>query len=192
MEKENLNKYLTQDELHRILCVNFSPKENTLKQARDIFVFSCFTGLSFVDTFNLSKENIKDKTWINGICKKTNRTFNIPLLRIPQLILNRYTTEWHRKQIFPVWSNQQINGCLREIGFLCEIKKSITFHTARNTFASLIYSNGISTEEVCKMMGYSINTIPIQARIKGEDTKREMSVLREKLKSMEEKFAVNI
>lgn len=176
--------YLTHEEINIIMEKKFSTER--LERVRDIFVFSCFCGLAYIDVKNLRKSNIRlsfdDKLWIMGKREKTGVPFNIPLLEIPQKILDKYNGTLPDEKVLPVLSNQKMNGYLKEIGDLCGIKKSLTFHLARHTFATLALSKGVSIESVSKMLGHTnIKTTQIYARIIDEKVSSDMASFEEKL-----------
>lgn len=126
--------YLTQEEVESIMEKRFSTKR--LEHVRDIFVFSCFCGLAYIDVKKLRKENIRTSfdgnLWIIGKREKTDVTFSIPLLDIPKRILEKYEGTLPDNRILPVPSNQKMNAYLKEIGTLCGIDKEISFHLARH------------------------------------------------------------
>lgn len=133
--------YLTEAELERIITKEFAAKR--LEQVRDIFVFSCFTGLAYIDAKNLTEDNIQPSCdgsmWLMTKRQKTDTTVNVPLLKIPLQLIDKYKGSYDRK-ILPVLSNQKMNSYLKEIGDLCGITKNLTFHLARHTFATTITS----------------------------------------------------
>ena len=186
--------YLTQEEVEAIMAKQFSTKR--LEQVRDIFIFSCFCGLAYIDVKKLRKENIRTSfdgnLWIMGKREKTDVTFSIPLLDIPKNILEKYEGTLPDNRILPVPSNQKMNAYLKEIGDLCEINKEISFHLARHTFATLTLSKGVSIESVSKMLGHTnIKTTQIYARITDAKISHDMNAFAGKVKSMETKFAIN-
>jgi site-specific recombinase XerD len=186
--------YLQQEEVEAIMSKDFSTKR--LEQVRDIFVFSCFCGLAYIDVKNLRENNIRTSfdgnLWIMGKREKTDVAFNIPLLDIPQKILNKYKGKLPDNRILPVPSNQKMNAYLKEIGTLCGIEKDLTFHLARHTFATLTLSKGVSIESVSKMLGHTnIKTTQIYARITDAKISHDMNAFAGKVKGMEEKFAIN-
>lgn len=183
--------YLTQEEVEAIMVKEFSTKR--LEQVRDLFVFSCFCGLAYIDVKNLRENNIRTsfdgKLWIIGKREKTDVTFKIPLLDIPQTILNKYKGTLPNGKILPVPSNQKMNAYLKEIGALCGIEKDLTFHLARHTFATLTLSKGVSIESVSKMLGHTnISTTQIYARITDSKISNDMNAFAGKVKCMGEKF----
>ncbi len=127
--------YLSQEEVGAIMEKQFPTKR--LEQVRDIFVFSCFCGLAYIDVKKLRKENIRTSfdgnLWIIGKREKTDVSFSIPLMEIPKLILDKYEGTLPDGRILPVPSNQKMNAYLKEIGALCGINKELTFHLARHT-----------------------------------------------------------
>lgn len=186
--------YLHQKEIEAIMAKKFSTKR--LDQVRDIFVFSCFCGLAYIDVKNLRENNIRtsfdDKLWIMGKREKTGVTFTIPLLDIPKKILEKYKGALPEGRILPVPSNQKMNAYLKEIGTLCGIDKDLTFHIARHTFATLTLSKGVSIESVSKMLGHTnIKATQIYARITDAKISHDMDAFAGKVKSMEDKLAVN-
>ena len=96
--------FLTEEEIEHLM--NFKFKDKKHETARDIFIFCCFTGLSYTDVFYLTKENIQlafgDKLWIKGRRQKTGTEYNIPLLNIPKMILEKYQKRQNESQILPV------------------------------------------------------------------------------------------
>jgi len=186
--------YLQQKEIEAIMAKKFSTKR--LDQVRDIFVFSCFCGLAYIDVKNLRENNIRtsfdDKLWIMGKREKTGVSFTIPLLDIPKKIIEKYKGTLPEGRILPVPSNQKMNAYLKEIGTLCGIEKDLTFHLARHTFATLTLSKGVSIESVSKMLGHTnIKTTQIYARITDAKISHDMNAFAGKVKSMEDKLAVN-
>ena len=150
--------YLTEEELERILKKDFQSQR--LEQVRDIFIFSCFTGLAYIDVYNLKKENIctsfDGSKWLKLHRQKTATPVNLPLLKIPLAILEKYEGKLKNNRVLPVLSNQKANSYLKEIADLCGIKKKLTTHTARHSFASVIaLANNVSLPNVAKMLGHS-------------------------------------
>lgn len=183
--------YLTQEEIGKIMKKSFPIKR--LEQVRDIFIFSCFCGIAYIDVKKLRAENIRTSfdgnLWIMGKREKTDVSFNIPLLEIPQKILNKYKGTHPKNMILPVPSNQKMNAYLKEIGDLCGIDKDLTFHLARHTFATLTLSKGVSIESVSKMLGHTnIRTTQIYAKITDAKIGNDMAEFAGKLKGIEGTF----
>ena len=132
--------YLTEQELERILEKDFDSRR--LEQVRDVFIFSCFTGLSYVDVRNLTKENVvtsfDGKLWLQLHRQKTSTAVNLPLLKTPLAILKKYEDKLPDGRLLPVSSNQKLNSYLKEIADVCGIKKNLTFHLARHINYSYI------------------------------------------------------
>ena len=126
--------YLTEDEIKIILKKKMVSER--LEHVRDLFIFSCFTGLAYSDVANLREENIRKsfdgKLWIMTKRQKTNTDVNVPLLDIPKMILKKYKGKLPNGKILPVISNQKLNAYLKEIADICGIKKNLTFHLARH------------------------------------------------------------
>lgn len=181
--------YLTDQEIQKIMDKEFD--SNRLEQVRDVFIFSCFTGLSYIDVKQLTASNIctsfDGKRWIMTHRQKTNTPVNVPLLNIPLTILKKYEGKLHKGQLLPVLSNQKLNSYLKEIADLCGIHKNVTFHLSRHTFATTTtLSKGVPIETVSKMLGHTnIQTTQIYARITNEKISRDMQLLSNKLDDME-------
>ncbi len=186
--------YLTEEEIEIIMQKKFATKR--LEQVRDIFLFSCFCGLAYIDVKSLRENNIRTSfdggLWIMGKRQKTGVNFNVPLLDIPQMILDKYKGTLPDKRLLPVLSNQKTNSYLKEIGDLCGIEKELTFHLARHSFATLTLSKGVSIESVSKMLGHTnIKTTQIYARITDAKISLDMAAFAGKMKGMETKLTVN-
>lgn len=181
--------YLTEQELERILQKDFDSRR--LEQVRDVFIFSCFTGLSYVDVRNLTKENVvtsfDGKLWLQLHRQKTSTAVNLPLLKTPLAILKKYEDKLPDGRLLPVSSNQKLNSYLKEIADVCGIKKNLTFHLARHTFATTTtLAKGVPIETVSKMLGHTnIKTTQIYARITNDKIREDMEMLAGKLEGIE-------
>ncbi|MFQ9315247.1 site-specific integrase [Dysgonomonas mossii] len=173
--------YLTEEELQKI-----KQKELTIDRlikVRDIFIFSCFTGLAYVDAKNLTYDNIKKgvdgNLWIITKREKTDTPVTVPLMSIPLEIIEKYRNKQPNCKVLPLLTNQKMNSYLKEIGDLCEIEKNLTFHLARHTFASTTtLAKGVSIEAVSKMLGHTnIKTTQIYARVTENMISNEMHKL---------------
>ncbi len=141
--KEVERDFLTEEELNRIYNKRFSSERLTL--VKDIFIFSCYTGLAYVDVKGLKKDHIgigiDGQKWIFKNRQKTDTKSKIPVLPIAEEIIQKYSNHpkcLNEDSILPILTNQKMNAYLKEIGDLCEISKEITFHMARHTFATSI------------------------------------------------------
>jgi len=147
--------FLDEEELRRI--TNFDTPIPRFERAKDMFLFGCFTGLSYIDIKTLTPEHFeKDgsgRIWIKKRRVKTGVLSRIPLLPIAKLILDKYKGG---DKLLPIQDPADINKYLKDIAILCDIKKRITFHTSRHTFASTVtLANNISLEVVSKMLGHT-------------------------------------
>ncbi|WP_310557044.1 site-specific integrase [Flavobacterium sp.] len=196
--KEVERDFLTEEELNRIYNKRFSSERLTL--VKDIFIFSCYTGLAYVDVKGLKKDHIAigidGEKWIFKNRQKTDTKSKIPVLPIAQEIIQKYENHprcLNEDSILPVLTNQKMNSYLKEIGDLCDISKEITFHMARHTFAtSITLTNGVPIETVSKMLGHkNIQTTQHYAKILDKKVSEDMQVLREKF-SNNSKIAIAI
>ena len=168
--QKNERNYLTQRELD--LIENTSFKGIGYTRVRDIFLFSCYTGLSFTDVKQLSKDKIvkgiDGNHWINTKRVKTGEPVKIPMLPKAVEIMDAYDSEPSTEnRLLPVYSNQKTNFYLKEIARACGIHKNISFHVARHTFATTVtLSNGVPIETVSKLLGHTkLSTTQIYARV---------------------------
>ena len=149
--------YLTEDEIKIILKKKMVSER--LEHVRDLFVFSCFCGLAYSDVANLRQENIQKSfdgnLWIITKRVKTNTDVNVPLLDIPKMILKKYKGKLPDGKILPVISNQKLNAYLKEIADICGIKKNLTFHLARHTFATHLLEQGTDLRTIQELMGHT-------------------------------------
>ncbi|MEX0289451.1 MAG: site-specific integrase, partial [Flavobacteriaceae bacterium] len=165
---KNERDYLTERELELIETTSFTPIG--LKRVKDVFLFSCYTGLSYIDIKELHPNQIvvgiDGNTWIHTKRTKTNGSLKIPLLPKALDILKKYEDEKEiTGQLLPVYSNQKTNKNLKEITKSCGIHKNITFHVARHTFATTVtLANGVPIETVSKLLGHTkLSTTQIYA-----------------------------
>ncbi len=186
--KQGSRGYLTSDELQRIESHKFRIKR--LDQVRDVFVFVCYTGLSYSDLDKLNGESITrgidGKNWIIYEREKTGVRASIPLLPPAQAIIDKYKDDPEclaSKQLLPVKSNQKLNSYLDEIAQLCEINKHVTMHLGRHTFATTVtLTNGVPIETVSKMLGHtSLKTTQIYSKVVDTKTSNDMGKVAEKL-----------
>lgn len=180
-EKEVVREFLTMDELQTIYHKEFPLERLTL--VRDVFIFAAFTGLAFIDVQQLAPEHIvrdnNGNLWIRKPRQKTKNMCNIPLLDIPQEILRKYAdhpTCRKKGVLLPVPCNQKMNSYLKEIADICMIRKNLTTHCARHSYAtSVCLANGVSLENVAKMLGHSnIKMTQHYARVLDSSILRDM------------------
>ncbi len=185
--KEVIREFLTEQEIQSLMEKEFVSER--LELVRDIFVFSCFTGLAYIDVKQLTQDNIVlgidgDK-WINKNRQKTDTNSKIPLLPTAQYIMDKYSdypVNKNKGTILPILSNQKMNAYLKEIATVCGINKELTFHIARHTFATTVtLSNGVPIETVSKMLGHTnLKTTQHYAKILDKKISEDMQILKAK------------
>ncbi|WP_308990441.1 site-specific integrase [Mariniflexile litorale] len=178
--------FLSLEELRAVEDKQFTIER--LQLVKDLFVFSCYTSLSYIDVINLTEDNINigidGELWIHYKREKTTKSIRIPLLPQALEIIEKYKTNRKSKfheNLFPTISNQKLNAYLKEIADLCQIKKNLTFHIARHTFATTVtLSNGMPIKTVSKLLGHSrISTTQIYAKVIERKVSDDMKKLRE-------------
>jgi integrase/recombinase XerD len=189
--------YLTAEELATIESKDFSIVR--LKLAQDLFVFSCYTGLAYIDSYNLTSQNltlgIDGEYWLMTRRKKTDIPVKVPLLPKAKAILEKYKNHplaVSKGKLLPTFTNQVLNSYLKEIADVCSIQKTLTFHIARHTFATTVtLTNGVPIETVSKMLGHtSIRTTQIYAKVIEQKVSNDMKLLKLRLDSNEVELKV--
>ena len=186
--KETERTYLTENEIDSLLNKNFKIKR--LELVRDMFIFSCFTGLAYIDVFNLTKSNIllgiDGEKWISTHRQKTESASKIPILPVTQMIIDKYENHPqcnNENKLLPILSNQKMNAYLKELADICEIDKELTFHIARHTFATTVtLTNGVPIESVSKMLGHkNLRTTQHYAKVLDRKVSEDMKILKTKM-----------
>jgi len=188
MTKREVEKsFLSQEEIERIEQKVFSAER--INNVKDIFLFSCYTGLAYADVLKLSRKEIMvgmdGDQWIFTRRQKTETATRIPLLPPAIRILEKYSDHpqcTNQDRLLPVLSNQKMNSYLKEIADQCDIKKKMTFHIARHTFATTVtLTNGVPIETVSKMLGHrNLKTTQHYAKILDRKVSEDMMALKSK------------
>lgn len=159
-KKEVVREILTEEELQILMTKELTNPR--IRQVRDIFIFSCFTGLAYIDAKKLKRSEIvigvDGERWIYTRRKKTDSPTRIPLLPVVLDIIQAYKDHpqcVNQDCLLPVPSNCKLDAYLKEVADLCGINKLLTFHIARHTFATTVtLNNGVPIETVSKMLGH--------------------------------------
>ena len=189
--KEVERVYLSEEEIQEISNKEFATERLSL--VRDIFLFSCFTGLAYIDVKNLTKSHISlgidGEKWMFTHRQKTESASKIPILPVTQMIIDKYADHpqaLNQDKLLPILSNQKMNAYLKEIAAVCKIDKELTFHIARHTFATTVtLTNGVPIESVSKMLGHkNLRTTQHYAKVLDKKVGEDMKLLKEKMASM--------
>jgi len=184
--------FLTANELSNIETYEFPIVR--LERVRDLFLFSCYTGMCYADIRNLKEDKIlagmDGNNWVITHRQKTKTKVKIPLLTKAKLLLEKYNGHPMAvisETLFPVISNEKVNLYLKEIASAVGINKNLTFHMARHTFATTVtLSNGVPIETVSKLLGHTkISTTQIYARVLEEKLSNDMNALQKVLSAKE-------
>ena len=180
---------LTETELERLGKKKFPVERLTI--VRDIFLFSCYSGLAYADVKKLKKSEIvigsDGEKWLISKRQKTDTAARIPILPAALSLVDQYRNHPQcllQDRVLPVLSNQKMNAYLKEIADLCGITKTLTYHIARHTFATTItLSNGVPIETVSKMLGHrNLSTTQHYAKILDHKISQDMKALKDKYK----------
>lgn len=187
---ETTRGFLTKEEIH--LLMNAELKRKTMQLIRDLYLFCCFTGLSFADLKNLKEEHIQtffdDSEWIMIDRQKTGVRSTIKLLDYPKSIMEKYRGLCADGRIFPVPCYSDCRGILLRVAKRCGITKHLTWHCFRHTMATEIcLTNGVPIETVSSILGHkNIKTTQIYAKITKEKLNKDMDKLSLQLNHIEE------
>jgi site-specific recombinase XerD len=182
---------LTKDELTKITNKQFDTER--LNHVRDIFLFSCYTGLAYSDVYKLRSQDtvigIDGTKWIITTRQKTQSGTRLPLLPNALAILDKYQDHpkcLSKGTLLPVLTNQKMNSYLKEIADVSGVNKKLTFHTARHTFATTItLTNGVPMETVSKMLGHkSLKQTQHYAKVLDVKISKDMKLLKRKLEKV--------
>lgn len=155
---------------------------------RDLFVFSCFTGISYADMYKLTKEQIiydsKGSGYIHLYRTKTNHPAFIPIFPQAQKILDEYIGQDSSGKVFRAISNQKTNAYLKELADICGIKKKLTYHVGRHSFAvTICLENGLPIETLSKVLGHTnLRVTQSYAKVTYKKVTKDMQALQEQLK----------
>lgn len=189
--KEVERVYLTENEIQEIINKDFGT--DRLSLVRDIFLFSCFTGLAYIDVKNLTTSHISlgidGEKWIFTHRQKTESASKIPILPVTQMIIEKYENHpqsINQDRLLPIFSNQKMNAYLKEIATVCNINKKLTFHIARHTFATTVtLTNGVPIESVSKMLGHkNLRTTQHYAKVLDKKVGEDMKILKDKFSNI--------
>lgn len=182
--------YLTEEELRTVANALFVAKQTTL--VRDMFLFGCFTGLSYIDIKTLTYDKIRrmdfdGEEWIITRRTKTKVSSNVPLMDIAKELIERYKGLAEHDLVFPMPSNGICNDHLKKIAAACGIHKDITFHMSRHTFATTVYlCNGGTIEALSKILGHKhISTTQIYAEVTNKMVSSDFRSISASLKAMQ-------
>lgn len=185
--KEVDRPYLTEAELKNLM--EFTSEIDRLVKVRDFFVFSCYTGLAYIDLYKLRKKEIEKNTqgyWIKTRRQKTGGRTSVLLIGVAMQIINKYVVLDalnDNDHVLPILSNQKMNAYLKELADICGITKNLSFHVARHTFATTVtLTNGVPIESVSKMLGHkNIKSTQHYARIVDQKVGDDMLQLSQKI-----------
>lgn len=181
--------FLTEDESQAFTTIELNNPD--LELARDLFVFGCWTGISFIDIKKLTTENITilgGSPWIVSKRQKTGVPFQIKLMDIPMQIIRRYEPYRISNTLFNIGSHDVINKRIKEVAKLCGIEKRTSFHLSRHTFAVLALNYGMPIESVSKILGHTnITTTQIYAKVTNTKLEHDISMFESRVC---ERFAI--
>lgn len=191
--EETDRSYLLKEDVEKLMLLK--PSKSKYELVKDLFIFSCFTGLSYIDIQKLKWSNIQSffdgHQWIISRRKKSDVASNVRLLEIPKRLIDKYRGVTRNEYVFPVPSNATCNSHVKKLIEEAEIitEQKVTFHTARHTFATMLLTEGVPLESLSKMMGHkNISTTQIYAKITSQKISKDMDLVSHKFAGMEAAF----
>lgn len=179
------HRHLTMDELQKLM---HTPVPNGfLCLVRDMFIFSTFTGISYIDMCNLNTSNLskdgKGNLWIKLKRQKTKSKCAIRLLDIPRRILEKYEGERAGGRLFNMPCRSALTNNMPKLAKLCGIERRLTYHMARHNFGTLItLSQGVPLETVCQKMGHkNMRTTQIYSRLTHQKVDEDVKKLTQRI-----------
>ena len=192
--EETDRSYLLKDDVEKVMLLK--PSKPQYELVKDLFIFSCFTGLSYIDIQKLKWGNIQSffdgHQWIISRRKKSDVASNVRLLEIPKHIIEKYRGITGNDYVFEIPTNPTCNTHLKKLMSEAEIitEQKVTFHTARHTFATMFLTEGVPLESLSKMMGHkNISTTQIYAKITSQKISKDMDLVSHKFAGMEAAFS---
>ena len=188
-KEETKRGFLSKEEINLLIKGTFKKPSYTL--IRDLFIFCTFTGLSWTDMANLTKENLQTSfdghLWIKTNRQKTGTESNIRLLDVAKHIIEKYDGMTDDNKLLPVPCYVNCKNSIKVIAKKCGIEKNVTWHMSRHTYATTVcLSNDVPIETLSKMLGHrSIRTTQIYAKITAEKVSRDMEKLSKQIAQME-------
>jgi len=185
--------YILKEDVEKLM--KCKPEHKRYELVKDIFIFSCFTGLSYVDIKKMKQSNIQSffdgHQWIISRRQKSDVASNVRLMEIPKRIIEKYQGITRNEFIFPVPTNATCNAHVKKLIEKAEIvtEQKVTFHTARHTFGTMFLTEGVPLESLSKMMGHkNISTTQIYAKITSQKISKDMDLVSPKFAGMEAAF----
>lgn len=182
-------EFLSIEEVKQIMSAEISESDKMMTKVRDLFLFSCFTGLRFSDVMKVKVDNIKtnpDRLEIQ--VQKTDKPLTIPLFANAKEILHKYnhlTIKTGNSLALPKIDNAVINRALKVLMEFTNINKKISFHCARHSFASNLIENGTYINHIKDLLGHSnITQTQIYAKSLAADLYNTMDKLNDMYKEV--------
>lgn len=187
--EETKRGFLTNEEIKKLIDGKF--KKRSYELIRDLFIFCCFSGLSWSDMYNLTPDNLQisfdGHLWLRCNRQKTGIETNIRLLDTAKRIIEKYKGVAESNKLLPVPCYANCRHGIKAIAKMCGIKRNICWHQSRHSYATTIcLSNGVPIETLSRLMGHtSIRTTQIYAKIVSQKISSDMENLSKQLEPLE-------
>ena len=169
-QSERTPRALSRESFEKIRDVEIPPYRKTHMLARDLFLFACYTGVSYADVVSITGENLytddHGALWLKYRRKKNEHRASVKLLPEALTLLEKYRDDT-RETLFPIIHHPNMKRHMKALAALAGIKDDLCYHQARHSFASLItLEAGVPIETISRMLGHSdISTTQVYARV---------------------------
>ncbi len=180
-QKESTPKALSKEQFEAIKNLEIAPHRKSHIQTRDMFIFSCYTGVPYIDVVAISKEHLSlDYTgamWLKFQRGKNGMLCRIKLLPEAIEIIEKYRSE-ERETIFPMQIYATVGSNMRSFKVMLGIKGAFSYHMSRHSFSTLVtLEQGVPIETVSLMLGHSdISTTQIYAKVTPQKLFEDMEI----------------
>ncbi len=185
-QKETAPRALSKEDFEKIRDIELTGCRPEHSIVRDMFLFACYAGTSYVDVVAITPDNLSrddnEALWLKYRRGKNGQLSRVKLLPEAVAFIEKYRDDT-RGTLFPVIPYQALKWCLTSIKMKAGIKGRLSYHVARHTFAtSVCLSQGVPIETVSKMLGHKhITTTHIYAKITNDKIKRDMENLQARI-----------
>ena len=169
-QSDKTPRALSRESFEKIRDVEIEPHRKSHILARDMFLFGCYTGVSYADVISITDENLytddNGALWLKYRRKKNEHRASVKLLPEAIALIEKYHSE-DRDTLFPLLRWPNLRRHMKALAALAGIKDDLCYHQARHSFASLItLEAGVPIETISRMLGHSdISTTQVYARV---------------------------
>ena len=169
-QSDKTPRALSRESFEKIRDVEIEPHRKSHILARDMFLFGCYTGVSYADVISITDENLytddNGALWLKYRRKKNEHRASVKLLPEALALIEKYHDD-NRPTLFPIVYHPNLRRHMKSLAVLAGVSSTLCYHQARHSFASLItLEAGVPIETISRMLGHSdISTTQVYARV---------------------------